>query len=373
MTTEQNALAKAGGKKELQDWLQSDRFKLELASILPEGLTAERFVRIAFQATFRNPKLLRCSQESFFNCLLSLGAMGLEPDGRNAHLIPFGDTCTLVVDYKGIAQILRRNRDLLSLHCDVVYTRDDYEAEQGTNQHLRHVKYRGSEGRGSPILAYSFVRLPDGTQEFDEMTFGEIEAIRKRSRTPNEGPWVTDWDQMARKTVFRRHAKTLPLSPKTRDALDRELDGDAIPITSAPPFKTATVLPEPARRRGRPPKAPPEAPQTPPEPSEPTGDSPHNVGSDSAATEELAEPRPLHEQLLERVLDAGYTEEQMLAAMVSRKMADPRFKTLAECGAHHLLSCVEQWPAALDLLQKFTASQTTKVQQQAKAQNDKLL
>ena len=129
------------------------------------------------------------------------------------------------------------------------------------------------------------------------------------------------------------------------------------------------LLSEPARRRGRPPKTPPEAPQMPVEPSSRAGDSPHTIGADLNAPESIQEPRPLAEQLLERVLDAGFTEEQMLSAMVSRKMAEPRFKTLAECGAHHLLACVEQWPAALDLLQKFTAAQS----KEQPAQNDKLL
>jgi recombination protein RecT len=386
-TPQQNALAKP--KRELRDWLQSDEFRGQLSSILPKGLTAERFVRIAFQSTFRNPKLLQCSQESFFNCLLELAAMGLEPDGRNAHLIPFGQVCTKIVDYKGIAQVLRRNKDVISLHCDVVYTRDEYEAEQGTNQHLRHVKYRGAEGRGSPILAYSFVRLPDGSQEFEEMTVGEVESVRKRSRTPNEGPWVTDWDQMARKTVFRRHSKTLPLSPESRDALAGELDGDMMPVTEVAPFKSASVLPEAPRRRGRPPKQmvskanyveslqPPTSPQQ--QSAQLAGaevqaqaraqepmTSPHDVGADEPTKEQAP---PLHEQVRELVLDAGFTEAQMLAAMVTRKMAEPEFKSLAECAEHHLLMCIEEWPAALDLLQKFTAASN----QQPPANDQKLL
>jgi recombination protein RecT len=367
-TPQQNALAKP--KRELRDWLQSDEFRGQLSSILPKGLTAERFVRIAFQSTFRNPKLLQCSQESFFNCLLELAAMGLEPDGRNAHLIPFGQVCTKIVDYKGIAQVLRRNKDVISLHCDVVYTRDEYEAEQGTNQHLRHVKYRGAEGRGSPILAYSFVRLPDGSQEFEEMTVGEVESVRKRSRTPNEGPWVTDWDQMARKTVFRRHSKTLPLSPESRDALAGELDGDMMPVTEVAPFKSASVLPEAPRRRGRPPKqqsaqlaaAEVQAQARAQEPMT----SPHDVGADEPTKEQA---RPLHGEVRDLVLDAGFTEEQMLAAMCTRKMAKPEFKSLAECAPHHLLACIEEWPAALDLLQNFTAASN----QQPPANDQKLL
>ena len=377
MTTqppEQQSLTKPSAKRELKDWLQGESFKRELVALLPNAMSPERFVRIAFQAVHRNPKLLRCSQESFFNCLLQLGAMGLEPDGRNAHLIPFKEECTLIVDYKGIAEILRRNHDVTSLHCDVVYTKDEYEAEQGTNQHLRHVKFKGE--RGVPILAYSFVRLPDGSQEFEEMTVGEVEKIRKRSKTPNEGPWVNDWDAMARKTVFRKHAKMLPLSPQTREALDRELDGDSLAFAEATPVKAAVVA-EPPKRRGRPPgshsRLAEDLTQTygsqqmpfPDEPSEPPEmpvDKPSPVPAPAAPAAAQSEPEtvsdtPLHEQVRQRVLAIGFTEAEMLKMLVSRRMAEPAFTSLAQCRAVHLIMCIDEWDNAERALREQRAKE----------------
>jgi len=38
----------------------------------------------------------------------------------------------------------------------------------------------------------------------------EIDAIRKRSRAANDGPWVTDYLEMAKKTGIHRHVKSLP-------------------------------------------------------------------------------------------------------------------------------------------------------------------
>lgn len=350
-TPEQNALARQGSaKRELKDWLQSDTFKGELRSLLPKGMTAERFVRVAFQAVHKNPKLLKCSQESFFNCLLSLGAIGLEPDGRNAHLIPFGAECTLVIDYKGIAQTLRRNHDVTSLHCDVVYTRDEYEAEQGTNQHLRHVKAKGD--RGEPILAYSFVRLPDGSQEFEEMSIPEIDRIRKRSKTPDSGPWVTDWDAMARKTVFRKHAKMLPLSPESRDVLEADQDGDAIAFAQATPVAAAVVAGPalPAKRRGRPPTRVTQddmggnlpgdwqvpgpassAPQMPPEPPEPPGNVAIAAAAENVPDDLLEPPEPtLDEIVLAKVQEAGFTEAELLALLKEVRWADADMTNLRQ-------------------------------------------
>ena len=90
----------------------------------------------------RNPKLMQCSRDTFFRCLLDLSAMGLEPDGRQAHLIPRknktgGLDCTLIIDYKGIKEMLYRNGDIVDEHSDVVGDLDLFEYEYGTNKHLR--------------------------------------------------------------------------------------------------------------------------------------------------------------------------------------------------------------------------------------------
>ena len=85
--------------KTLRGWLQSDIFKNSVAQALPAHLSSEKFQRIALTALQRTPKLASCKQESVFQCLLDLGSYGLLPDGRSAHLIPYGKTCTLILDY----------------------------------------------------------------------------------------------------------------------------------------------------------------------------------------------------------------------------------------------------------------------------------
>ena len=357
MTTEQ-PLAKQSAKKELKDWLQGEAFKRELSALLPRTMSPERFVRIAFQAVHKNPDLLKCSQESFFNCLLSLGTIGLEPDGRRAHLIPYGTECTLVVDYKGIAEVLRRNHDVASMHCDVVYTRDEYEAEQGTNQHLRHVRARSE--RGTPILAYSFVRLPDGSQEFEEMSIAEIEAIRKRSKTPNKGPWVTDWDAMARKTVFRRHAKMLPLSPESRELIEREDDGDSL---AEPGFANAQVAKaavvggsagdQQKPKRGRPRLARNEADETEEEPfvggnqkQQPAESLGQSVQEPATSAGLPDEPDPL-ESLQKKLGESGFAQAELISVLRNVRLIEGNVATLADIPLATLQMCLEDWENAI--------------------------
>lgn len=337
-------------RKELKELLQGDAFKRELSALLPKTMSPERFAKIAFQAVHRNPDLLKCTQESFFNCLLQLGAIGLEPDGRRSHLIPYGSECTLIIDYKGIAEILRRNHDVSSMHCDVVYTRDEYDAEQGTNQHLRHKRAHGD--RGVPILAYSFVRLPDGSQEFEEMTIGEIEAVRKRSKSPNKGPWVTDWDAMARKSVFRKHSKMLPLSPESREAIERDDDGDSLaePVGFANTVPAKAVIAQaPERpRRGRPPR---EIPQDtipfPPaeEPAQETSSVAQQQQGEAPVS--AAKPPPLSQSVKEKLDAAGFKEPELLGILVAVRLADPKATSLVQVSDHALQRVLEDWDNAV--------------------------
>ena len=71
-------------------------------------------------------------------------------------------------------------------------------------------------------------RMKDGTEKCDVMSMDDVEAIRKRSQAGNNGPWVTDYAEMAKKTIFRRLSKWLPLSPEIRSAAEN--DDDVIDI-----------------------------------------------------------------------------------------------------------------------------------------------
>lgn len=208
-------------KKQLtiRDHLGSDRFRQQVAAALPKHLTAERFARVALTAINRTPKLMECTQESLFACLLDLSALGLEPDGRRAHLIPYGRTCTLIIDYKGIAELAMRSGAVSSIHADKVCENDDFDYDRG--QLTRH-KIDFRKPRGDAFAYYALIRLKDGTEKCEVMTNKEIDAIRKRSKSSGSGPWVTDYDEMAKKTVFKRASKWIPLSPEIRDAIQKD-------------------------------------------------------------------------------------------------------------------------------------------------------
>lgn len=219
----------------LKGWLNSVEFKDAVAQALPKHLTPDRFIRAALTAMTRIPKLADCTQASFLSAMLTLSQMGLEPDGRRAHLIPFGKECQLIVDYKGLAELVMRSGIVSYLHADIVCENDEFEFDIGE---IKRHKIDFRKPRGAPYAVYALCKFRDGTAKADVMTITEVERIRSRSRAGNAGPWKTDWNEMAKKTVFRRMSKWLPLSAEIREVV--EADDDQFETVALP------ALPMPA-------------------------------------------------------------------------------------------------------------------------------
>lgn len=251
--TEENtnrAVAKAQPKT-IRELVQSDAFKSAVSTALPTHMKADRFIRVALTAITRTPELQNCDQGSLFNCLLTLSQYGLEPDGRNAHLIPFGKTCTLILDFKGLVDLVMRTGLVSNIHADKVCAGDDFTYDRGRIE--KHT-INFQKDRGDAYAYYVIVRFKDGTEKTEVMTRAEVEKIRTRSRAGKSGPWVTDFDEMGKKTVFRRASKWLRITPELAEAFDRD-DDKPIDIThevdiSPSPLAVDTL----AKKRGRKPK-----------------------------------------------------------------------------------------------------------------------
>lgn len=205
---------------------------------MPKHLSADRFVRIAITALERIPKLKECTPESFMRCMMDLSAMGLEADGKLAHLIPYGRECTLIVDYKGIVDIVRRDANVLDVQCFVVRENDECEWENGA---IRH-KINLFKDRGEPVATYTQIKWQNGTTSTGE-PFSKMDAehAKKSSKTANNGPWKDHYVEMWKKSNIKRDSKMWPLSPEIRDMISKD-DNDFKEIRNVTPKTDPLVL-----------------------------------------------------------------------------------------------------------------------------------
>jgi len=221
---------------EIRTLLEKSRKQFEMA--LPKHLPADRLLRVAMTSIQRNPLLLKCTQTSLLACIMTCAQLGLEPDQflGQAYLIPFKNNkkgglyeCQIIPGYRGYISLARRTGEVQTLSSQVVYENDAFALCYGTEDKLEHRPAMNGD-RGKAIGAYCVIKYKDGGYSFDFMSRDDIEKIRKRSKAANDGPWVTDWDEMAKKTVIRRHIKLAPLSIEFQTAAvleDRAMTGES--------------------------------------------------------------------------------------------------------------------------------------------------
>ena len=221
MSNTRNAVARRdAGLADKQKTLaqQIEAMKPEIARAIPRHLNPDRVARIAVTVMRRTPKLAECTPASFLGALMTCAQLGLEPGPLgHAYLVPYGNEVTFIAGYRGLVDLARRSGQVSSVQARVVRQGDQFDYAFGLEPKLEH---KPTADADKPVThAYAVIRLKDGGVDFDVMTKAEIEAVRARSRAAKSGPWVTDWAEMAKKTVLRRLLKTAPMSVEYQQAV----------------------------------------------------------------------------------------------------------------------------------------------------------
>lgn len=355
MSNNTQSLSTEKEKPTLKSLLNAENMRRQFAAALPKHLTPDRFCRVATTALMRVHNLANCTQESFMKCLLDLSAWGIEPDGRRAHLIPFKRRtknkqtgqweevleCTLILDWKGLAELALRSGMIAKLHADLVCENDEFEFDMGEILHHR-INFR--QPRGEPYAAYAMAETKDGAKFVQVMTKDEIEGIRNNSQGwkafkegfAKQSPWNDSPGEMWKKTAFRRLAKWLPLSAEFRDATDTENDvqdvetiRDVGPKTSKPKFLSGGKS-EPDPSFGEPePESDPEAPTV----TEPP----------SSITESA------QDTLIRLMNENEIGEEEFMAYMVQIGLAKKN-QGMSDLAASKFETALKGWDALLEAL-----------------------
>src|SRR5262245_26667602 len=75
---------------------------------LPKALDKDRFAWLVVNNIRTNPKLAECTPVSFLNSVMLASNMGLEIRRNSAYLVPYGQECQLLIDYRGKLDLARR-------------------------------------------------------------------------------------------------------------------------------------------------------------------------------------------------------------------------------------------------------------------------
>jgi len=182
-----------------------------LHNIVPNEMCAKRLIRLFYVELSKNYDLNKCSIDSICGAIMSCAQYGLEPGiAGMVYLIPRGGKMTVMLGYRGMLEMAYRTGVISTIKAFTVYENDEFSIELGNKDLITHKRKIGNKGAG--IGYYAIVTMKDGEKHFDFMDIDDIERVRLRSKTPNSGPWISDYDQMAQKTVIRRILKLAPTS-----------------------------------------------------------------------------------------------------------------------------------------------------------------
>lgn len=229
----------------LKDVIRSQWNKIE--AVMPKHMDSERLYQLAISAINHEQKLLEAQPATLLSCIMKCSALGLEPsavDGLGrAYILPFYNNkkrqmeATFILGYKGMLELARRSGQIRDISARAVYEGDVFEYEFGLEEKLVHRPSGKKREQGEkPTHVYMVAHFTDSGHYMDVMTFEEIEAIRQRSKAKDSGPWVTDYEAMAKKSVVRRAFPYLPVSIEAQNAVaaDESDGGYTDELTFAP-------------------------------------------------------------------------------------------------------------------------------------------
>jgi recombination protein RecT len=240
-----NALATID-PKEFRTFLEGRRNTLERIS--GKMIDPDKVVQTVIFCMTKNPALMGCTRTSVMRSVLQACEMGLVPGAGNGdgYLIPYGKECTFIPGYQGLVRLTLDSEYVVCIDAVAVYEGDEFRIERGLYPNLIHIPGRCTDPKKLTDV-YVVWQTKHNTRHFERMTREEVDAIRARSKAGSNGPWVTDYAAMARKTVIRRASKLWPKSRAMEKALALDNAHDTGDYSLAS-FDLPEAQPEPVQK-----------------------------------------------------------------------------------------------------------------------------
>ena len=235
--------------------ISSAGYQTMLASAIQDESTRKRFVTAIISAVSSNERLASCTPKSIISAGLKCVSLGFMPGGDlgDAYLIPYGQTCTLQLGYKGLIRLAQRSGQCKTINMGMVQQGQTVKIDQITGD----MEISGEpDSPDAPAIGYfAFIRLKgSGFEKAEYMSKAQAIAHAKRYAKTEFDPdklaryehyiqtgegmsqeeyeslsakvYIGGFDTMAQKTVLRRLLlRWSPMSLEDRQILEEDEKG----------------------------------------------------------------------------------------------------------------------------------------------------
>lgn len=218
-----------------KDFFNAPAVKAKFQEVL-KGKENE-FVASLLSVVTNNNLLVKASNESIMTAAMKAAVLNLpiEPSLGQAYIVPYGREAQFQLGYKGLIQLAQRSGKYKSINSGVVY-KSQFISYTPLFEEL---EIDFTQPQDEVIGYFAAFKLLNGFEKVTYWTKEQAYAHGKRfSKSFNNGPWKSDFDAMAQKTLLKQIiSKYGPLSIEMEQAIvaDNETENEkAAPIDVTP-------------------------------------------------------------------------------------------------------------------------------------------
>ena len=167
------------------------------------GKRSNQFISSVLQITANNSILKNADPLSVYNAALMAATLDL-PINQNlgfAWIVPYGKQAQFQMGFKGYVQLAQRTGQYTSINVIDVHENQFVSFNTLTEEFNADFSV---EGNGKIVGYAAYFKLVNGFEKTCYWTTEKVMAHGKRySKTYTNGPWKTDFDAMAKKTVLK--------------------------------------------------------------------------------------------------------------------------------------------------------------------------
>lgn len=209
-----------------KDYFHSPAVKERFAEVLKGKETG--FITSLLSLVGSNRNLSLVNPESIYAAAMKAAVLDLpvEPSLGYAYVVPYKNQAQFQLGYKGLIQLAQRSGKYKSINSGIIYKSQLISY----NPLFEELEVDFTQPADEVAGYFAAFKLLNGFEKTAFWTKEQVEAHAKRfSKSYNSGPWKTDFDAMAQKTVLKQIiSKYGPLSIEMQDAIASDNENENV-------------------------------------------------------------------------------------------------------------------------------------------------